>query len=364
MPKSWFMWLEGQARSDASEQSWLFAFFTSPLACVFFVITTIRNWLFDIGLRRPMYLPGRVISVGNIVAGGTGKTPSIAALTRALIDAQQQPAIMTRGYGSGLASGRSIVMLAGRVIYDTHPSAGDFFADEARMLSTELPTVPVFIGRDRERMALRTAVSANVQPTCWLVDDAFQRRQLARDLDIVVLDSTRPFGNSWLLPRGVLREPIRSLRRANVFLLVSGNPDSTYSKLPHASPNALVLQAEPKFGALLEVCPTQLVPAKNVPQRMVAVTAIARPERFFDALRARGYEMKDHVAYPDHQRFPREHLKKLAHTGASIVTTAKDYYREPEAFVHLATSVYVLPMVMHFDAQAIISVLLNHKKAV
>jgi tetraacyldisaccharide 4'-kinase len=135
----------------------------------------------------------RVISVGNITAGGTGKTQVVIAIARQLRSQRRSVAILIRGYG----------------------------ADECRMLQEELSDVPVLVGPDRIRNSRRAFYDFGADTV--ILDDGFQHRRIARDLDIVLLDATDPFGNRRLLPRGLLREPIASLGRADIIIITKAD---------------------------------------------------------------------------------------------------------------------------------------------
>lgn len=159
-----------------------------------------RRTFYDRGWVRPKHLPCPVLSIGNLVAGGTGKTPLTAFLAQHLRAAGCRVAILSRGYG-GRASGINVVS-DGQRIFLKPPQAGD----EACLLAQKLPGIPVVTGADRFQAGLQAW--ERFHPDLFLLDDGFQHFQLYRDLDVVLLDAARPFGNGRLLPRGPLREPI------------------------------------------------------------------------------------------------------------------------------------------------------------
>ncbi|MEZ6191533.1 MAG: tetraacyldisaccharide 4'-kinase [Phycisphaerales bacterium] len=170
----------------------------SALAPAYRLAVALRNKQFDAGLRKPAKLPRPVISVGNLTTGGTGKTPMVIELARRLLNQNHKPAILLRGYMKEGATASS---------------------DEAVELQRELGSaVPVMPNPDRTEGA-RQVLEKHPEVTVFILDDGFQHRQVHRDLDLVLIDATRPFGFNHLLPRGLLREPARNLRRAHAVIL-------------------------------------------------------------------------------------------------------------------------------------------------
>ena len=177
----------------------------TPLSYVYAAILIIRNWFYDCRFLKSKQLPCTVISVGNIVSGGTGKTPVVIWIAKALQEAGRRPVILLRGYHREEKTPPTHVVSDGREILASVETSGD----EAVMMARELPSVPVLIGKDR----YETGCHALQRLKCdvLILDDGFQHRKLARDLDIVTVDATQPFGTKKLLPAGTLREPISAV---------------------------------------------------------------------------------------------------------------------------------------------------------
>jgi tetraacyldisaccharide 4'-kinase len=154
----------------------------------------LRNGAFDRGWRRSESAPVPVVSVGNLSVGGTGKTPCVETVARFYRSLDLRVAILSRGYGA---------------------QAG--MNDEALVLEQNLPDVPHLQGADRTALA-QVAVE-ELESEVLVLDDGFQHRKLRRDLDLVLIDATNPWGHGYLLPRGLLREPVGGLKRAHVVLL-------------------------------------------------------------------------------------------------------------------------------------------------
>lgn len=172
----------------------------------------LRNARLDRGSSAVRSLPVPVISVGNLSAGGTGKTPMVLYLAKELRRFGFRPAVVSRGYRGGAERDGGVVGDGQRIFL-----SADQAGDEPRLLAERLPGVPVVVGVDRFSAGM-TAIS-QFSPDLILLDDGFQHRRLARDLDLVLLDARWPLGNGHLLPRGPLREPFLALKRADALIL-------------------------------------------------------------------------------------------------------------------------------------------------
>ena len=305
-------------------------------------VVVVRAWLYKVGLCRRHNLGCLVISVGNITLGGTGKTPVVEMLAAALRDAGRRVAVLSRGY-KGRTSlwqrwfGRRIaykpkVVSAGTDVLLAAAEAGD----EPYMLARNLPGVVVIADPNRSKAGLYAIRHFNVD--ALVLDDGFQHLRLARRFDFVAIDSTNPFGNGRLLPRGTLREPPSSLRRASCFVLTktAGRDVSALREtLRGINPDAYVIETTHE--------PLHLQDAFNGTQhslealqgaRVMALSAIAHPQTFEEALGQLGAEVVRSRRFLDHHRFT---ALEIAHVidearkqGASfVVTTEKDAVRLP-----------------------------------
>ena len=191
-----------------------------PFSWLYAVGVWIRNWLYTLGVFRTRTLPCTVISVGNITVGGTGKTPAVIAIAKHLQKEDTRVAILLRGYKRHAREAVTIVSDGEKMCVSPQESG-----DEAYMMAKHLNDVPIVVGRQRY-LAGQVALSRfNVD--VLLLDDAYQHRQLGRDVDILAVPATHPFGNpEGLLPAGTLREPPTALRRADIVLLTHADtPD-------------------------------------------------------------------------------------------------------------------------------------------
>lgn len=345
-------------QSAATSPVWA-RFLTSPLSLLYRAAVALRSSSFEGGLREPQQLPGITIAIGNVVAGGAGKSPLTAAIAAFLTARGQKTAILTRGWGANLAKGDSIAYLDGRVLMAPLSGAADVRADEPIMMSKALPTVPVVCGADRQRAALRfLAAHRDQAPVYWLLDDGFQHRQLARDFDIVVVDAVAPFGNGRMLPRGPLREPPSALRRADLLI---------YARAGRAGPDGNAVQqvrrhySGPTLAAPFGIGP--LEPVAGGPPfdakrhgKVLAVCGIARPDRFLSQVRSDislGLEVVGTYVVGDHEPIRRDELVGRVAGAGAIITTAKDYWRDPTVFAGLAIPVFVQPIVVELTTEAL-----------
>lgn len=294
---------------NAPETPGLAARLLAPLAALFAGATALR-----VG-RGPSERPGPpVICVGNLHAGGTGKTPTVIALIERLAKAGLSAHVVTRGHGGRLAGPL-------RVDLRHHRSAD--VGDEPLLLAA---FAPVWVARDRAAGA-RAAAAAGAEAI--LLDDGFQNPAVAKDMSLVVVDADHGFGNGRVMPAGPLREPVATgLARAD-FVLAIGD-------------TAARARFTERWGAAL---PCPLLEAELVPlatgidwsaQRVLAFAGIGRPARFFATLRGLGADVAGTVALSDHQPLPETLLQRLsrqaAGLGAQLVTTEKDAARLPAAW--------------------------------
>ena len=269
-----------------------------------------------------------VVSVGNLSAGGTGKTPMVAWLADRVIERGIRPAIVSRGYGGDAGKGPVVVSSGEGPLVDAAISG-----DEPWMLADSISGAIVVVGSER-RAGARKAIELGAG--LILLDDGFQHRALARDLDIVLLDRTRPVDRDALLPVGLLREPPSSLARADWIVLTrsasAAGADHLVAMIRASCPDARILHADHR--------PTGFVnhrrEAVAAPRRAVAFCGIGHPDRFRRDLESQAVEVAAFHALRDHQRIDREQLRRLhqdaAAQEAALVTTLKDLARiGPEA---------------------------------
>jgi len=332
--------------------------FLRLLAWVYEGIVVLRLRFYEWRLSRVHALGCQVLSVGNLTVGGTGKTPIVEKLARRLADGGRRVAILSRGYkskplpllhrlrnrlrGRENATPPRVVSDGSRLLLGS-----DLAGDEPYMLAKNLRNVVVLVDRDRVKSGLHAI--RHFGADVLLLDDGFQYLPLKERYDVVLVDRETPFGNGHLLPRGMLREPHRHLKRANLLVLTKcDGSDLTDLKAQLRLHNRHAPFVEcshaPRYLEDLrtgEHRPLSLLQGA----RIGAVSGIARPESFEGGLRALGAEITYSRQFADHHRYAGpEILNALARSKARnarfVVTTEKDAVRFPE----IALSDFSLPI--------------------
>jgi tetraacyldisaccharide 4'-kinase len=266
-----------------------------PLAGLYGVVVAVRRGLYRLGWLQTVRLPCPVIVVGNITAGGAGKTPLTLALIDALRERGYRPGVVSRGYGG---------MQRGPMLLDNLPNPSEVGDEPALIRATG---VPVAIGRDRPAAA-RLLVDAGCN--VLIADDGLQHYRLARDIEICVIDGERRFGNARLLPTGPLREPMRRLERVD-FRVCNG-----------AEAIAGEVSMRLRGGSVRALLDGHEQPLDGFSGMQVhAVAAIGHPQRFFASLAAQGIEVIPH-AFADHHAFVPADL--AFGDGLPVLMTEKD----------------------------------------
>ncbi len=272
-----------------------------------------RNHQFDTGRREIVRCGVPVISVGNVTTGGTGKTPIVCFLAKRLREQGLRVAIVSRGYGRGEADEN----------------------DEALELHSRLPDVPHVQNPDRVEAA-RVAIE-EIDAQVILMDDGFQHRRLHRDKNIVVIDATCPFGFGYLLPRGLLREPLSSLARADLILISrcdcvdEAALNEIESVVRRENAHVAILRSNHVAKSLLQFPDTQLSIDNLHGKPVAAVCAIGNPNAFVQSVKQQGATVVDRKALPDHDRYSpetmatvRQWLQALDQNVDQVVCTHKD----------------------------------------
>jgi tetraacyldisaccharide 4'-kinase len=280
-----------------------------------------------LGIRSRTRLPVPVISIGNLSSGGTGKTPMTQLVAGRLERDGFRPVILSRGHGGSLTHDPVQVSDSDGNVLRSAAEVGD----EALALAQCVPGVPIYVGRDRRRSAALAFES--FRPGVFILDDGFQYWQLARDLDVVLVDSRRPFDNGYPLPRGLLREPKQHLRRAGIVVITRADLateselKATIAQVERLAPSKPVFLAYHRFAGLR---PLNDAAQSRLPDRALAVCGIAQPDAFLSLLRSAEIPLtSEMVALSDHAEYNEatvEAIKgKIRDQGAdSLVTTEKD----------------------------------------
>lgn len=306
----------------------------APLAALYGAITQARLALYRRGLLNVSQLAAPVISVGNITTGGTGKTPLVEFIARALALKGQKVCVLTRGYGREKAH-RRVVVSDGQSVLARENIAGD----EARLLAEKLQGIAAVIS-DANRFTAAEWAIKNLGSEVFVLDDGFQHLRLARNLNIVVIDATRPWGLGHLLPWGHLREPVRGLSRADCLVITRADQLDLVSALreeiARLVPNKPLFTSHMTMRSLGPVGEQSVKDVgrltkeiATVAQPIAAFCGIGNPASFITLLQGAGYNPVSTTFFPDHCRYSRDDINQIVRNakeaGAnSLITTAKD----------------------------------------
>jgi tetraacyldisaccharide 4'-kinase len=282
-----------------------------------------RAFLYASGMMKSKRLPCPVISVGNMTVGGTGKTPLVMALARGLMDRGIPVAILSRGYKGKKSSGP--LVSDGQNLFLSLDESGD----EPFLMAKSLKGIPVLVGKDRFANGKVALQRFGVRGL--LLDDGYQHLQLYRDLNILLIDSGIGFGDLNLLPRGILREPLSHLRRANLFVLTKvEHPEECEpmeKELRDLYPSISIFHSH--YEPLGLIGPKgeweELSSLKG--KKVLALSGIANPSYFSFLLRKYGIEIIKEAIFPDHHLYIPEDLitlEKQSKGADQFVTTEKD----------------------------------------
>ena len=311
------------------------------LSCVFAAIVGVRYLLYRIGLLPRFPLGVQVISIGNVTAGGTGKTPVTEIFARTLASEGRKVAILSRGYRrkeapfwqrmfTQVVTPPLVVSDGRRVLLDAATGG-----DEPYMLASNLPGVAVVVDRNRVK-AGRYAIKRLGCDTL-ILDDGFQYQKLKHSVEVVLVDSTNPFGNGNMLPRGILREPARNLKRADIIFLTKcrGDVSAVKEEVRKYNTTAEIVECNHTPRVLKDVWSREEYPLEWLQGKTVCtLSGIASPKGFENSLRHLGAKVVWCERYADHHRYDASEilyaLNRTADMGAdALVTTEKDAVRFP-----------------------------------
>jgi tetraacyldisaccharide 4'-kinase len=315
----------------------------NPLSAVYGQVARLRRDWYEQRPHRQRQLGIPVISVGNLVVGGSGKTPVVVMLAELLRDAGFAPAVVSRGYKRRQGDQDVVIVSDGRsVLADVHASG-----DEPQLLARRLPGVPVVVGTNRYDAGViaRDRLGARVV----ILDDGFQHVRLARTVDLLLLSDADVMEQ--VLPIGRLREPLQAACRADALLVLAGRADSAQLARRVNVDRAFVVNTT--YQALSAVTPYGMSVSES-PRRVIVLAGIARPERFVSAVRERGYSVEQQITFRDHHWYTAADVRRIQQLAVSagadaILTTEKDAVRLERAveggvpFMYLPIDVTIEP---------------------
>ena len=300
----------------------------TPLSVMYGLGVRMRNALYRRRILRTLQVDAPVISVGNLTMGGTGKTPLVEWIANQLVRTGLRVAVLTRGYGRK-SSGR-VVVSDGNMIRSNVDEAGD----EPFLLAQNLKGRAAVIC-DEDRVSAASWAIEHLESDVFILDDAFQHQRIKRDLNILTIDATRPWGNGKLLPKGQLREPIIELSRADCVVITravdSAQVRELRNEIEGKCPGLPMFVSGIEFVGLRKLDEMNSSPEvsriKETP--VAAFCGIGNPESFFSLLRGAGYQLKDTRAFRDHYKYKQGDIDRLVNHAAQsraqvFLTTAKD----------------------------------------
>ena len=281
-----------------------------PAAAVYGMIVDARNRRYDAGRSEIHRATCPVVSVGNITVGGTGKTPFVEWIVRRLETLGRKPAVLSRGYGG---------------------SGGD--NEEARLLAENCPGVPMLC--DPDRVAAAERACREHAADCLVLDDGFQHRRLHRDLDIVLVDATRPFGTGRFFPAGILREGLSGLRRADAIVITRCDKldvdslDALHNGLAELAPDAVIARAVHRPAALVGLDGASEDADWLGQKSVLAFSGVGNPGAFEQTLLNLRSRPLGAVRFGDHHLYSADDVERLAAHAKlleadAVVTTQKD----------------------------------------
>lgn len=297
----------------------------------------LRDLCYRAGIFQIQSLPCRVISVGNIAAGGTGKTPMTIYMAGLVGQMGYRPAVLSRGY-KGAAEKDGAVVSDGRSLLVDSRTSGD----EPMLMACRLKGVPVLVGGNRYRSGMRAV--AEFDPDIIILDDGFQHRKLHRDLDLVLIDAKHGTGNGRVLPRGTLREPVSALGRCDAVVFTRSSQALQTPAIPGIRPDMPVFGAdhEPYLAGVYQGNDDSALAVSGLSEsrdfsfmeqkRVFGFSGIARNTEFKDMLEARIGKLAGFSGFFDHHFYTEADLGEIVRDfracGADVlVTTEKDFIR-------------------------------------
>ncbi|HEY0702359.1 MAG TPA: tetraacyldisaccharide 4'-kinase [Candidatus Acidoferrales bacterium] len=296
-----------------------------PASLLYGAAASLKARAYRAGWRKPRSLNGIVVSVGNLTVGGTGKTPLVLWIAQKWLDEGEKVGILTRGY-------------RGKAVAPAQNHTGDLTtSDEVRLLKQRLGDyVSVGIGANRFEKGQQLA-SQDIDH--FVLDDGFQHLQLARNVDIVLIDALNPFGGGHLLPAGRLREPLSALGRADLVVINRTSNSPAIETVIRRNSQAAIFYAQPKIESIRSMLDNQITDRsfdlKGV--KAFAFCGIGNPQGFLATLRDSGAAIVGHRFFPDHHRYTGRDAARIyseaAACGASVlVCTEKDLYNLNASF--------------------------------
>ncbi|MFH1369262.1 MAG: tetraacyldisaccharide 4'-kinase [Elusimicrobiota bacterium] len=290
-----------------------------PLSYIYKLISAIHR-----KTATPVRLPRPVVSVGNITWGGTGKTPVLIAIASRLESAGLKTAVLTRGYARKSASNKSVIVSDGNEILSSPAEAGD----EPFLLAEKLRKTAVVSGPDRAASA--ALITKIFSPDVFMLDDGFQHWKIKRDMDIVCVNASNPFGNGLLIPAGILREEVSSLSRADEIIITNADTVGTgelsaLEERIRGVSGKTPSKIKYKISFFTNLMRNEVTgPEHFKGKEIAALSGIGENSGFKRVLENLGIMVSTHYCFGDHHWYAYDDLKKALSGGLNVLVTEKD----------------------------------------
>jgi tetraacyldisaccharide 4'-kinase len=321
-----------------------FRIFLFPLSLFYWVIIFWRNIFYNLGIFVSYNLPCKVISIGNITTGGTGKTPAVIFFAEFLKNRGFKIGILSRGYGR---NSKGTIDLKSEI---SNKKNWKYFGEEPVLISQKLINIPIVIDNNRYRGG--KYLYDKYKPQLIILDDGFQHRSLNRDLDINLINANQPKHLYKLLPYGLLREPWQHLKRSDIVIVTKMNikaPSSfIINKLRSLNINHYHSKYEPSNN-LLDINGEKINLAKMKNKRALAISGIGDPLSFELTLKMQNIDFIDHITFNDHHEYKNDDFrlienKIINYNPDFLITTEKDLIKLKYANKNIINKLFALPM--------------------
>ncbi|MDD5435360.1 MAG: tetraacyldisaccharide 4'-kinase [Nitrospira sp.] len=298
------------------------------LSYLYKLIWIIRKWMYDKGIFKIKQLPSPVICVGNITAGGTGKTPTVMYIAKLLQEKRYRPVVLTRGY-KRRSNAPVLPVSDGHKILTTPGESGD----EPYLMALGLKNIPVIVGADRYRSG-RFAIE-KFGNNLFILDDGFQHLKLYRDINILLIDASNPFGNGAMLPAGILREPLTGISRADCIIISRAN-EGDKAKVEDAirsyNKQSPVFHSTLMITGISDSSGETYSPDYIKGKRALIFSGIGNPDSFKRSVDEMGGIIKNEIRFNDHHWYDIKDMEQISAQARDIsadviITTEKDMVR-------------------------------------
>ncbi len=336
------------------------------LSHIYRLIWGIRKWFYHTGILRTRKLPCPVICVGNLTTGGTGKTPAVIAITGIInkmgmprrktnvchpeLDSGSQIAVLSRGY-KRKSTVPILVVSDGKSILATPEESGD----EPYLIASSVKNIRVVVGANRYKSGIHsvTHTGANI----FILDDGYQHIQLHRDINILLIDASNPFGNGHMLPRGILREPLNGISRAHCVIVTRANEaakGSIAAIVRKYNPDAPLFYASYKADDITDPDGLSYGVDTLYGKKVFIFSGIANPESFRKSVENIGGTVVGESSYPDHYWYSNDDLRAIIKDASdlsaeAVITTTKDAVRLHGLSLYDKTGGEVKLLILHVE---------------